>query len=151
MKSKFWRVALSVAISLVLWMYVISVVSPESDETFYDIPVSFQGEAILEDRGFMLVSEKPTVTLTLHGNRAELNNISFREADFHFVELTKTSLLHNQFDRTVFSIQCFVQRKRRSDIPVKSTAPPDFRCRKVSTIRRSSPMTSSRSSDWRRM
>ena len=51
----------------------------------------------------------------------------------------------------VFSIQHFAQRKRRSDIPVKSTAPPDFRCRTVSTIRRSSPESSPRSSDWRRM
>ena len=71
MKSKFWRVALSVAISLVLWMYVISVVSPESDETFYDIPVSYQND-VLDERGLMIVSETPTVTLHLKGNRSDL-------------------------------------------------------------------------------
>lgn len=75
MKSKFWRVALSVAISLVLWMYVISVVSPESDETFYDIPVSYQNDT-LEERGLMIVSETPTVTLHLKGNRSDLNELN---------------------------------------------------------------------------
>ena len=75
MKSKFWRAALSVAISLVLWMYVISVVSPESDETFYDIPVSYQND-VLEERGLMIVSETPTVTLHLKGNRSDLNELN---------------------------------------------------------------------------
>lgn len=75
MKSKFWRVALSVAISLVLWMYVISVVSPESDETFYDIPVSYQND-VLDERGLMIVSETPTVTLHLKGNRSDLNELN---------------------------------------------------------------------------
>ena len=75
MKSKIWRVALSVAISLVLWMYVISVVSPESDETFYDIPVSYQND-VLEERGLMIVSETPTVTLHLKGNRSDLNELN---------------------------------------------------------------------------
>jgi YbbR domain-containing protein len=54
---------------------VITFVSADREETFYDIPVSFQGEAILEDRGLMLVSGKPTVTLTLYGNRVELNKL----------------------------------------------------------------------------
>lgn len=75
MKSKIWRVVLSVGIALVLWMYVISVVSPESDETFYDIPVSYQND-VLEERGLMIVSETPTVTLHLKGNRSDLNELN---------------------------------------------------------------------------
>ena len=67
---------LSVAIAFCLWAYVITFVSSEREGTFYDIPVSFQGEALLEERNLMIVSEgKPTVTLTLYGNRRELNKL----------------------------------------------------------------------------
>lgn len=75
MKSKVWRVALSVAIAFALWLYVISVVSPESDETFYDIPVSYQND-VLDERGLMIVSETPTVTMHLKGNRSDLNELN---------------------------------------------------------------------------
>ena len=54
MKSKIWHVVLSVLVAFALWMYVISFVSPESDETFYDIPVSYQND-VLEER------EKPPI------------------------------------------------------------------------------------------
>ena len=75
MKSKAWRIVLSVAIAFALWFYVISVVSPESDETFYDIPVSYQND-VLDERGLMIVSETPTVTLHLKGNRSDLNELN---------------------------------------------------------------------------
>lgn len=67
---------LSVAVAFSLWAYVITFVSSEREGTFSDIPVSYQGEALLEERGLMIVSEeKPTVTLTLYGNRRELNKL----------------------------------------------------------------------------
>lgn len=75
MQSKFWRIALSVAVAIALWAYVITTVSPESEDTFYDIPVSYQND-VLEERGLMIVSEKPTVTLTLKGNRSDLNELN---------------------------------------------------------------------------
>lgn len=75
MKNKIWQFALSLVIAFGLWMYVISTVSPESDETFYDIPVSYQND-VLEERGLMIVSETPTVTLKLKGNRSDLNELN---------------------------------------------------------------------------
>lgn len=75
MKSKIWHIALSVVIALALWTYVITTVSPESEDTFYDIPVSYQND-VLEERGLMIVSEKPTVTLKLKGNRSDLNELN---------------------------------------------------------------------------
>ena len=75
MKSKAWHIALSVVIAFALWLYVISVVSPESEETFYDIPITYQND-VLEERGLMIVSEKPTVTLRLKGNRSDLNELN---------------------------------------------------------------------------
>jgi len=75
-KSKILPMMLSVVIAFGLWAYVITFVSSEIEGTFYDIPVSFQGEALLEERNLMVVSEeKPTVTLTLYGNRRELNKL----------------------------------------------------------------------------
>ena len=77
MKNKILTGLLSVAIAFGLWAYVITFVSSEREETFYDIPVSFQGEALLNDRRLMITSEtKPTVTLTLYGKRAELSKLS---------------------------------------------------------------------------
>lgn len=75
MKNKFLQFALSALAAFALWLYVISVVSPESTETFYDIPVSYQND-ILEERGLMIVSEKPTVNLELQGNRSDLNELN---------------------------------------------------------------------------
>ena len=75
MKSNFVRMVLALLISFALWLYVISVVSPESEETFYDIPVSYQND-ILDERGLMIVSETPTVTMKLKGNRSDLNELN---------------------------------------------------------------------------
>ena len=56
--SKIWTLLLSFLVAFGLWLYVITVVSPESEETYYDIPVTYQND-ILEERGLMIVSEKP--------------------------------------------------------------------------------------------
>lgn len=75
MKTKIWHVLLSLVISLALWLYVVSVVTPEAEETFYDIPISYQND-ILEERGLMVVSETPTVTVKVKGNRSDLNELN---------------------------------------------------------------------------
>lgn len=74
-QSKIWRIVLSVVIAFALWMYVVTVVSPEAEETFYDIPISYQND-VLEERGLMIVSDTPTVTLRLKGNRSDLNELN---------------------------------------------------------------------------
>lgn len=75
MKNKFWTFLLSLVVAFGLWLYVITVVSPESEETYYDIPVTYQND-ILEERGLMIISEKPAVTLRLKGNRTDLNSLN---------------------------------------------------------------------------
>ena len=63
MKQKILYGILAVAISFGLWWYVVTVVSPEFDDTFYDIPVVLSGETFLHERGLMVLDEKlPTVT-----------------------------------------------------------------------------------------
>ena len=79
MKSKLLSFLLSLTIAFTLWYYVITVVSPGSEETYYNIPVVFEGETVLtEDRGMMITSsgEAVTVNLKLSGNRTDLAKVN---------------------------------------------------------------------------
>ena len=76
LENKAVRWLVSFLIAFTLWFYVITVVSTEYDQSFSGIPVSFQGEAILEERGLMIVSnETPTVALQLYGKRSDLSKL----------------------------------------------------------------------------
>lgn len=77
MKSKILYGFLAFVISFGLWLYVVTVVSPEFEKTYYDIPLVMDGESVLNDRGLMLLSgTTQTVTLKLEGNRSDLNNLN---------------------------------------------------------------------------
>ena len=76
MKSKFLTALLAGVIAICRWGYVITVERPESENTFYNVPVVMDGETVLQDRGMMLTSDtKMTVTLKLAGKRSDLNNL----------------------------------------------------------------------------
>ena len=77
MKNKLISVLLSVILAFGLWYYVITVISPNTTDTFYDIPVVLVGETALEERGLMVTSVgNTTVDLTLTGNRSDLNQLT---------------------------------------------------------------------------
>lgn len=76
MKKKLLAVLLSAVVAFGLWVYVITVVNPESEKTYYDIPVVLQNKDILTERGLMIVSEVPTVTLVLKSERTILNALN---------------------------------------------------------------------------
>lgn len=79
MKNKVLSAALSLVIAFVLWFYVITVVSPGSEDWVYDIPVVFEGETVLtEDRGMMITSrsEDVLIDLKLSGNRTDLAKVN---------------------------------------------------------------------------
>lgn len=77
MKSKFWKILLSFVIAFGLWIYVITVVSPGSEKTYYDIPVILQNEATLQREGLMITAiDDDDVTLQLSGNRTDLNELN---------------------------------------------------------------------------
>ena len=76
MKNKFLTLLLSVAFAFGLWMYVITVVSPESEDSFHDVPVVFDGIPQLDSRDLMITSgTNVTVDLKLQGNRTDLNKL----------------------------------------------------------------------------
>lgn len=76
-KKKLLYLLLSVLMAFGLWLYVITVVSPESEETFYDVPVVLKNQGQLADKELMLMLEEtPTVTLKLTGNRIDLARLN---------------------------------------------------------------------------
>ena len=77
MKRKILTGLLSLAISLGLWLYVVTVISPGSDNTYYGVPVVLQGEGVLEERGLMITThELPMMDLRVKGNRTDLKKIN---------------------------------------------------------------------------
>lgn len=77
MKSKLPALLLSLAVAVGLWLYVVTSVSPESDQNYSGIPVVFENETSLLDRELMLVSgENATVSVRLYGKRANLNRLN---------------------------------------------------------------------------
>ena len=77
MKSKILRFLLSLLIAFGIWLYVVTVVSPESEVVIHNIPVQFDGDAVLAERDLIVVSDKNcTVNLKLFGNRVDLNKLS---------------------------------------------------------------------------
>lgn len=76
MKSKILTALLAALIAVCLWGYVITVERPESEKTFYKVPVALDGDNVLRDRGLMIISgEDQTVTLKLSGRRSDLKNL----------------------------------------------------------------------------
>lgn len=76
MKNKVLTFLVCLLISFGIWMFVVTVEQPESEETYYNIPVVLQNEDILAERGLMITSERPTVTLRLKSTRTNLRNLN---------------------------------------------------------------------------
>lgn len=77
MKNKILTALLSLVIAFGLWLYVVTVVSPNSDKHYYNIPVTLQSEIVLQERGLMITTtDLPEVSLHLEGNRTDLNKLN---------------------------------------------------------------------------
>lgn len=77
MKKKIVYALLSIVIAFGLWAYVITTVSPEWEETYYNIPVVLNNETVLHENGLMVMEDEiPKVTLKLQGNRSDLVNLN---------------------------------------------------------------------------
>lgn len=77
MKNKFAAAALSVVIAVLLWLYVITTVSPGSKQTYYNVPLTLGNEAVLAERGLMITYQSAnSVTLELSGTRTDLSKVT---------------------------------------------------------------------------
>jgi len=150
LENKVVRVLLSIAIAFGLWFYVITAVSTEYDQTFPNVPVVFQGEALLEDRGLMLTTEeRPSVTLQLYGRRSDLSKLDssnlavvvdlskIGEAGTHNLSTSNISYpvgirqdSITVLDRTPSTISLTVENRLSKEIPVNigyiGSVPEDF-------------------------
>lgn len=76
-KSKLYSLLLSLLIAFGLWEYVVTFVSPQDDNTFYNIPVTMEGESVLREQNLM-ITEKSSETVSLHlsGTRSDLSKLN---------------------------------------------------------------------------
>lgn len=75
--NKLYSMILSVVVAFGLWLYVVNNVSQESEETFYNIPVALEGEAVLEEKNLMITNQSASaVSLKLSGSRSDLNKVN---------------------------------------------------------------------------
>lgn len=79
LKNKFFMILLSAVVAFGLWVYVVTVISPEYETTISDIPVKIEGEDLLEYKKIPLVlmtEDLPKVDLKIYGNRSDLNKLT---------------------------------------------------------------------------
>lgn len=76
-KSKVYSALLSVVIAFGLWLYVVNNVSQEAEDTFYNIPVILENDAVLEERNLLITNQSAnTVSLKLSGARSDLKKVN---------------------------------------------------------------------------
>ena len=145
MKNKYVMIAVSFVISFCLWLYVVTFVSPESEETYSNIPVVIQNESALSDRGLMITDIKTqTVRLTMQGKRADLAKLnsgntsvivdvsSILDADVHnlsFRESFPGDIADNAIvvqNRTPNKVTIVVENKVNKPIPVVVSYDPEL-------------------------
>lgn len=74
--NKLYSMVLSLMVAFGLWLYVVTNVSMEDDNTFSGIPVVLEGEAKLNEQNLMVTSiSTETVSLNLFGSREDLNKV----------------------------------------------------------------------------
>lgn len=77
MKSKLGSFLLSLLIAFGMWYYVVTVVSPEQERSYSNVPVVLEGESALREKGLMIVSDTDLdVRVDLKGSRQDLNNLN---------------------------------------------------------------------------
>lgn len=75
-ENKVFKILFPLLMAFGLWLYVVMVVSPGSEATIYNVPVSIPSQKILWQRGVMITSDTDlTVDVKLAGNRRDLNNL----------------------------------------------------------------------------
>lgn len=137
MKNKIFSVLLSVAIAFGIWLYVITVDTPDFTDTIYDIPVTFVNESVLNENGLILTATPDTtVDLTLSGNRSDVikcdrSNITIKvdlakvyETGEHELEYNisyPSGVSNNAFDVEKFpgTVTVSVGKWSRKEVPVQ--------------------------------
>ena len=76
-KHKIIALLIAVPAAILLWIYVVSTVSPETRGSVGGIPVSIEGNLVLEERGLVITEQfTESVSLELNTNRANFAKLS---------------------------------------------------------------------------
>lgn len=75
-KHKILAALFALPAAILLWLYVVTVVSPNSSRMVYNIPVSYEGTIVLAERNLMLTSEGTTINLDIRGDRVNLKKLT---------------------------------------------------------------------------
>lgn len=138
MKNKVVSALIAVILAFGLWLYVITVISPDQTRPYYKVPVVLDNTNSLSEKQLMLVSDpNPTVTVELAGTRSDLNKInsqnltvvadlsSIREAGEYLVGYSVTppnDLVSGPItvqDRDPKQVSVVVAEKIAKEVPVK--------------------------------
>lgn len=71
-KNKIWKLVISCVVAIGLWVYVVTVVSPGSVETYNDVPVNKRNFTGLSEE-FVITQCDESIDVRLEGNRIDLN------------------------------------------------------------------------------
>ena len=81
-RNKIWRLVLSIGIAFGLWLYVITVVSPGSQQGFtVDVKLTEENKTYLADRNLIITDFDESVHVQLEGNRIDLNQLGPNDID----------------------------------------------------------------------
>jgi len=78
--SKLLYIVLSVIISISLWYYVTTIEGVTDTDTVNGIPVSFEGEDVLMERGLMITSETNSVNMKFQATASNLVKLKAEDA-----------------------------------------------------------------------
>lgn len=140
-KSKLLDLVIAVLCALALWLYVVTVVTPEDDLTIGNIPVTFVGESELRSERELIISNRSVsdVAVRFHGSRAVLKRLDNersgitasvdvsaytveRDYSVSYTVNLPTSLQDNSItvtDRSPRTIQFTVEKLAKKPVPVK--------------------------------
>lgn len=144
-KNKIWKMVISVGIALILWSYVVTVVSPGSTKEYKKVLVDPNNLTGLSD-DLIITEYESTVDVKLEGNRIDLNQLDsssivieadlsgIQTADTHHIDYTvrtKGNFASNAFvvkESSPERLTVKVERKKTAKIAVEVVTinePPD--------------------------
>ena len=88
MQNKKWlSILLAFAVSIGLWLYVVTIENPSKDLTISNVPVTFTNLDVLRENGFLIVDSNVSagVDLKFVGRLSDLNKLKQNESEIGVV------------------------------------------------------------------
>lgn len=86
-KRKLLEIGGALLCAICLWLYVVTVVTPDDDVVIEDIPITFAGENILRTENNLILTNRSarTVSVTFHGSRLLLKQLEEEKGSINAV------------------------------------------------------------------